>query len=208
MTADFEFTPSLDVDSKSFSQRSRQAGGQAIGELMSRALANPDLISLAAGFVDPETLPVDIVQRATQKILQDPATAKAALQYGSTHGNRELRDQLRGWLEQVDEQPLQITNDQVVLTAGSNQLLHLICDALLDEEDILLCASPTYLVFLGVMQNLGAKAWGVESDAEGIEPEALDRAFQQLSDEGRLGQVKGIYLVSSNLRLPIRCAQI
>lgn len=179
-----------------FSQRSLQARGQAIGELMSRALANPHLISLAAGFVDPETLPVEIMQRATERILSDQDVAKTALQYGSTHGNAELRALLRQWLEQADGQPLEITDDQVLLTAGSNQLLHLICDALLDQGDILLCASPTYLVFLGVMQNLDAKPWGVASDEEGMQPEALDQAFQDLEAQGQLERVKGVYLVS------------
>ena len=182
--------------SSPFSQRSRQAGGQAIGELMTRALANPHLISLAAGFVDPESLPVEIVQRATRQILADEAAAKSALQYGSTHGNQELRTLLRERLEEADGAPLEIDDDQVLLTAGSNQLLYLICDALLDEGDILLCASPTYLVFLGVMQNLGAKPWGVASDEEGIEPEALQQTLEQLEEQGLLDRVKGVYLVS------------
>ena len=39
------------------SQRVGWAEGQPISELMARALANPDLISLAAGFVDQDTLP-------------------------------------------------------------------------------------------------------------------------------------------------------
>ena len=49
-----------------FSSRSVQAAGQPVSELMAEALAHPELISLAAGFVDQETLPVEITARAQQ----------------------------------------------------------------------------------------------------------------------------------------------
>ena len=157
---------------------------------------NPNLISLAAGFVDPETLPIELVQLATQALLSSPASARASLQYGTTHGSLKLRRLLKQRLESRDRQTLQINDDQLVLTAGSNELLHLTCDALCDEGDIILSAAPTYLVFLGVMDSIGAVAQGVESDDEGICPDALDRALTRLESDGDLGKVRGVYLVS------------
>jgi hypothetical protein len=42
------------------SQRAQWAGGQGlVSLLMAKALAHPHLISLAAGFVDQQSLPVD-----------------------------------------------------------------------------------------------------------------------------------------------------
>ena len=188
------------VDSWRFSRRSRLAGGQPIGDLMNRALANPDLISLAAGFVDQQTLPVELVRQATEIVLSDPAYAAAALQYSSTHGSAQLRGLLRDRLVEMDGEAgaggAEIAMDQIVLTAGSNQLLHLICDALVDEDDIMLCAAPTYLVFLGIMQNVGGQCWGVGSDDQGMCPDALDAMLSQLDAAGQLDRVKGVYIVS------------
>jgi len=59
--------------------------------------------------------------------------------------------------------------DQVVVTVGSNQLLYLVSDVLLDPGDIVLCGAPTYFVYLGTLVNLGAKAVGVQVDEYGTD---------------------------------------
>jgi 2-aminoadipate transaminase len=91
---------------------------------------------------------------------------------------------------------LNLSADQVVLTAGSNQLLHLVGETLLDPGDIVLCAAPTYFVFLGMLANQGARSIGVGSDGEGIIPEALDEELRRCEQRGELERVKAIYVVS------------
>jgi 2-aminoadipate transaminase len=80
-------------------RRASLAGVQPITDLMSRALENPDLISLAAGFVDQETLPVEAVQAVASDLLANVSESRAALQYGTTAGLPALREQL---LDQVE----------------------------------------------------------------------------------------------------------
>ncbi len=175
------------------SRRARWAAGQPISELMSRALAHPDLISLAAGFVDNDSLPVDITRRAMEHLLADPMSARAALQYGTTPGFPDLREYLRQ--QAAAEGAAVETADEVVVTAGSNQLLHLVAETLLDPGDIVLCAAPTYFVFLGTLANLGAEAIGVETDEHGILPDALEESWNRLVAEGRDHRVKAVYIV-------------
>ncbi|HRX81422.1 MAG TPA: hypothetical protein P5307_20275, partial [Pirellulaceae bacterium] len=79
------------------SRRATLAEGQPISELMARALDNPGLISLAAGFVDGQTLPVEIVREVTSDLLGNDSEARAMLQYGATPGLPALR---RSILEQ------------------------------------------------------------------------------------------------------------
>jgi 2-aminoadipate transaminase len=55
---------------------------------MKAALDQPDLISLAAGFTDNDTLPVAEVTALTRTIPRD------ALQYGTTIGLPRLRQEL------------------------------------------------------------------------------------------------------------------
>jgi len=76
-------------------RRAAWAGGEpVVGLLMAKALSRPDLISLAAGFVDQETLPVEATRLAMEGLWSDPGTARAALQYGTTIGRRPLREAL------------------------------------------------------------------------------------------------------------------
>ena len=94
---------------------------------MHMALANPGLISLAAGFVDQASLPVDATRQAVERVLAEPTYARSALQYGTTAGDARLRSWYstafaRATGSSASERELSI--DQVVLTAGSNQLLH------------------------------------------------------------------------------------
>jgi 2-aminoadipate transaminase len=167
--------------------------------LMSRALANPDLISLAAGFVDQETLPADETRQALQSLFADPAAARAALQYGTTPGYPPLRQRL---LDQALEgHPASCsrrapTIDQVVLTAGSNQLLHLVLESIADAGDIILCAAPTYLVVLGTIANLGVRSVGVATDDQGMIPESLEATLTHLAATEELARVRAIYLVT------------
>ena len=181
------------------SRRSGWAEGQPISHLMHKALAHPHLISLAAGFVDQPTLPVEPTRQALDALLNDPIRGLAALQYGTTAGLASLREAVLARFRQADGDPdseRSLDIDQVIVTAGSNQLLHLVCDTLLDPGDIVLCAAPSYFVFLGMIANLGARAVGVAADENGMIPEALDEQLQRLDASGELERVKAIYVTT------------
>src|SRR5437763_2489228 len=76
------------------SQRAHQTGDQPISYFMQQAVENPRLISLAAGLVDPVSLPADEVRIALDEILSDPRSAQTALQYGTTQGHLPLREKI------------------------------------------------------------------------------------------------------------------
>ncbi|NLF69004.1 MAG: PLP-dependent aminotransferase family protein [Candidatus Anammoximicrobium sp.] len=177
------------------SQRARWAGGQPISQLMAHALQNPDLISLAVGFVDQETLPASAAAAAWSSLFQDPHTAAAALQYGTTPGHLPLREQLLARTRHADAADPPLALEQIVVTAGSNQLLQLVSESLLDPGDIVLCAAPTYFVYLGLVAGLGARAVGVASDAAGMIPDALEETLARCQRHGDLPRVKAVYLV-------------
>jgi 2-aminoadipate transaminase len=67
-----------------------------ISWLMATALAQPEIISLAAGFTDNESLPVKEVRSLLDEILRSPRTGQAALQYGTTAGDPTLRELTTG----------------------------------------------------------------------------------------------------------------
>src|SRR5436305_374368 len=165
---------------------------------MQTALANPGLISLAAGFVDQQSLPHEATARVASEILGDPVEGRRALQYGTTIGDVELRRQLVELLERNERVPVgsfEAILPRLVVTNGSAQLLYLVAEALLDPGDIVLVEAPTYFVFLGVLQTRGARAIGVEIDEGGMKLDALEGTLEALEARGELDRVKLIYTV-------------
>lgn len=194
----FDETDSM-TSTRGLSQRALKAGGQPISALMHQALANPGLISLAAGFVDPATLPVELAGAAVDDVLADPAEARRALQYGTNAGLPELREALLERFLAADKTTAAETGlnlNHIVMTAGSNELLHLLGDTLFDPGDIVLCGAPEYFVFLGLLSNLSVRAIGVTVDADGLIPAALEEQLEQLEAAGELDRVKAIYITS------------
>src|ERR1700691_6523519 len=75
-----------------------------ISWLMQTALTRPKLISLAAGFTDNATLPVEISRKLLNEILRSPKTGQPALQYGITAGENNLRKLTAKHLHKLDFQ--------------------------------------------------------------------------------------------------------
>jgi len=181
------------------SQRSRWAADQAISFLMQQGVENPGCISLAAGLVDEDSLPAEPVREAVTSLLSDTATARSALQYGTTQGRLDLRTCLVDYMaaqEQCPRESLGYDASRVVVTTGSQQLLSLLCETLLDPGDICIVGAPTYFVFLGCLAGVGAEPISVPLDENGMQPELLEQALARLNELGRLPQAKMIYVVS------------
>jgi 2-aminoadipate transaminase len=165
---------------------------------MRTALENPGIISLAAGFVDQRSLPVEITRQATTELLASDDVARKALQYGTTAGDRGLRLRLIDGLERGDGVPVGSYSDAIhrtVVTTGSAQLIYLICEALLDPGDIVLVEWPTYFVFLGPVETRGARAIGIPIDDHGMRLDSLDATLERLDEIGELDRVKLIYTI-------------
>lgn len=176
------------------SQRGIRSAGQPIGRLMAQALQFPDLISLAAGFVDNGSLPCEESTACMQRLLADPGDLRAALQYGSTAGYPALRSAIIDWTY-AKAPECKPPVEQVILTSGSNQLLHLLAEALLDPGDIVLAAAPTYFVFLGTLQAAGARTIGIHADEQGMCLDSLQAKLDELSSLGLAHRVKAIYVI-------------
>ena len=176
------------------SQRTVEA---PISYLMREALNRPELISLAAGFVDQGSLPVEKTSRAVAGLLDSPERGYATLQYSSTMGDSTVRDILLTRLEQADGLLGDSKSvEQVIMTAGSNELLYQLGLVLLDPGDLILCAAPTYFVFLGALQGIGARAHGLPVDENGIIAETLEAFLKKTTEKGDAQRVKALYLTT------------
>jgi 2-aminoadipate transaminase len=181
------------------SERARRTSEQPISFLMHAAVANPRIISLAAGLVDHETLPAEATLLTVTELLKDPVGARQALQYGTTQGDARLRELAVEQLENHEgssASELGVDPSHVVVTTGSQQLLQLVSDVLLDPGDIVLMGAPDYFVYMGVLAGLGARAIGVTMDEQGLVPDALKETLARLDRTGALARVKLVYCTS------------
>jgi len=191
----------------------RRTGPPPISWLMQTALSRPGLISLAAGFTDNATLPVDLSRKLLNRILRSPKSGQPALQYGITAGETNLRRLTARHLQKLDlggtpyrrpksqerrqAVPPEIHSwEHVLITGGSQQLLYMTLEALCDEGDIVLVEDPTYFVFLSILQSRGVRARGVQLERDGLDLAHLETVLQRLKRSGELRRLKALYLIS------------
>jgi 2-aminoadipate transaminase len=180
------------------STRAQQTEEPPISYFMQQAVENPRLISLAAGLVDPASLPADEVRAAVNELLADPACAQAALQYGTTQGHGPLRDKLLRHILALDDlKPGDVgfTADDIVVTTGSQQMLYLLGEMLLNPGDIVITEAPSYFVYHGILGSLGIRTLTVPMDDDGMNTDALEELLARLETAGELPRVKLIYTV-------------
>ncbi len=175
----------------------RRTAPPPISWLMKTALSRPKLISLAAGFTDNTTLPVEVSRLLLNKILGSSQTGRPALQYGSTAGEHRLRELTAAHLQKLDGgHDRAHSPERVIITGGSQQFLYMTLEALCDEGDLVLVEDPTYFVFLSILQSRGIRARGVRLERDGIEVGDLERVLEQLKKTGEIKRVKALYLVT------------
>jgi 2-aminoadipate transaminase len=167
-----------------------------IVDLMSRALANPDLLSLAAGFTDNATLPNELVGQLAAEIAQD--ASHAALQYGQNQGRLRLRElACLNVSRHPGENAGRFAAERAMITNGSQQALYLAAQTLCDPGDIVLVQEPSYFVCLEMLKGLGIRPVGIPCDPSGvILEEGFAAKLAELEQAGERERIKAVYLVS------------
>jgi len=177
----------------------RRTAEPPISWLMKIALDRPKLISLAAGFTDNPSLPVEQTREILDRILGCSKRGPSALQYGTGAGDALLRELTVERLRGQDNAPAgSVAHDagRLVITHGSQQFLHMVGEALFDSGDIVLVEDPTYFVYLGIAQSRGMQCRGVRMESDGIDVAHLGETLERLKQSGELSRVKALYLVS------------
>jgi 2-aminoadipate transaminase len=187
----------MNPSSVHFSQKSLQTADQPISYFMRQAIENPGVISLAAGLVDPVSLPAGEIAEAAVEVLSQSRKAQAALQYGTTQGYGPLREKLlarTAALDRVSPQTLSLSTDDVVVTTGSQQLLYLLGEMLFDPGDIVITEAPSYFVYQGTLNSLGVRTLSVPVDDDGMDTAALSELLDRLDRTGDLARLRLIYV--------------
>ncbi|MGD9180089.1 MAG: PLP-dependent aminotransferase family protein [Desulfobacterales bacterium] len=160
----------------------------AIREI-SKLVDLPDMKSLAGGWPDPAVFPSkDILRIAGEQLRKN---ADQVLQYGTTEGLAELRQELADLA--AKRYGIECTADNILLTHGSAQGMDLACRVMIDPDDVVLVGLPTYFGGTGSILACCGELCGVKIDADGMNTSQLADQLQMLKNGGK--RAKAIYVI-------------
>jgi DNA-binding transcriptional MocR family regulator len=128
------------------------------------------MISLATGWPAPSSYPTEQLAAITAEVFEEEGGG--TLSYLPSQGLPMLREQLAlrgrrlGWADDPEE---------IVITSGAQQAIHLVAEAVLDDGDVAAVESPTFLGLLSSVRSTGARVMGVPVDEKGLDVDAFER---------------------------------
>ncbi|MDF2891704.1 MAG: PLP-dependent aminotransferase family protein [Clostridia bacterium] len=156
-----------------FAARMENIKGSAIRELL-KLTEEPDIISFAGGLPAPELFPIKELEEVTIKVLREEG--KAALQYSTTEGYLPLREKIAQRMKKVN---VECQANDILVTSGSQQGLEFSGRIFINEGDVVICESPSYLGALNAFKAYLPKFVEISMDDNGMIIEELERALEQ-----------------------------
>lgn len=139
-----------------------------------KVAADPSIISFAGGLPNPISFPQDALSESMQRIVKDYGSK--VFQYSLTAGLPELRRYIAQRYKA--KHGLDITEDEIIITTGSQQALDLIAKVLLDRGDGVVVENPTYLAAIQAFSMSMPKFYPVDLNDEGMDVDGLRRALE------------------------------
>jgi 2-aminoadipate transaminase len=171
-----------------FSHSGKRMKASEIRELL-KLTQRAEVISFAGGLPNPDAFPIDGLRDVIQHVME--VHPREALQYGATEGHNKLRDAIARGMGEVHGTPQTMHN--ILITHGSQQVLSLLSQVMLDPGDTVITGAPSYLGALQTFRAFGADVQTVPLDGEGIRPDLLEAKLEALACQKR--PVKFMYLV-------------
>lgn len=168
-----------------FAERMDHLRASEIREIL-KVTEQPEIISFAGGLPAPELFPVEEIIRVNKIVLEEEGAK--ALQYTTTEGYPPLRQWIAGRMNARLGTSFDFEN--ILLTHGSQQALDLSGKVFLDEGDVVLCESPTYLAAISAFRAYSCRFIEVPTDNDGMIPDELERILENTA------RVKIIYVIS------------
>ena len=167
-----------------FAKRMDGLKASEIRELL-KLTEKPEVISFAGGLPAPELFPIEEMKYISTVVLEESGTQ--ALQYSTTEGFNPLREQIANRMNSKNK--TNVTKDDILITNGSQQGLDFAGKIFLDEGDVVLCESPSYLGAINAFKAYSPKFIEVPTDKDGMIMEELEKILEVTEN------IKMIYVI-------------
>ncbi len=154
--------------SELFAKRAADLSGSAIRATF-KLLADPEIISKADSAPSPEVFPKKELAAISEAILLEKGNL--ALQYGITEGYDPLREFVKARLV---KQGVIKESESVVITTGGQQVIDLITKVLVNDGDVVVVESPSFVGGLNCFRSYNAEMIGVPVDKDGMDLDYLE----------------------------------
>src|SRR5438552_6415918 len=162
-----------------FAARTRSMKSSAMREMMALT-ERPDVISLAGGLPDTSTFEPQLYAKLMADVAAE-STARA-LQYGPTDGMAAAVECI---VEVMAAEGTRIDPGEVIVTTGGQQVIDLVCKALIDPGDVIVAEAPTYPGAVPTFGAYQAEVAQIEMDSDGMPIEELEIVLDRLQARGR-----------------------
>lgn len=156
------------------SDRMKELRGSAIREMF-KAMSDPRMISLAGGNPAAELFPKDEMARIAKDILENNPVA--ALQYGISEGNVQLREKITEIIKEREN--INCNLDEITIVSGGQQAIEICAKLFLNEGDCVIAEEPSFVGALNAFRSYGAVIKGVKVDDDGMDTDALEKAIAE-----------------------------
>lgn len=167
-----------------FSNRISEVKPSAIREIL-KVTQDPNIIPFAAGNPAPEAFPVKEMSEISARIFKE--SPASALQYGVSEGYTPLREAVKARMR--DKYHTGTDDDDVLIVTGAQQGMDLVAKCFLNEEDGIICESPSFIGSLNCFRSYRANLIGVPMQPDGMDLEKLETALRENQN------VKLIYII-------------
>jgi len=157
-----------------FAKRMNELKASEIREIL-KLTQQKDMISFAGGLPAPEAFPIEAMKVVAEKVLTEHG--EAALQYSTTEGYEPLRQKIAARMNRLFQTTVDESN--VLITCGSQQALDFSGKLFLDEGDVVLCESPTYLAAISALKAYGPRFREIAGDGQGMILKELEKALEE-----------------------------
>jgi 2-aminoadipate transaminase len=162
-----------------FAARTRGMKSSAMREMMALT-ERPDVISLAGGLPDTSTFAPELYAKLMSQVAAE--SMARALQYGPTEG---MAGTVRCVLDVMEAEGTVVDPSEVIVTTGGQQVIDLVCKALIDPGDVIVAEAPTYPGAVPTFSAYQAHVEQIEIDVDGMPIDALESTLDRLQKEGR-----------------------
>ncbi|GBG55655.1 aminotransferase [Sporomusaceae bacterium FL31] len=145
----------------------------------------PEVISFAGGLPAPELFPIEEMKQVARIVLEE--SGSQALQYSTTEGFAPLRQHIAQRMN--NKFKTCVHSDNILITSGSQQALDFSGKLFLNEGDIVLCESPTYLAAISAFKAYQPQFIEVPTDGDGM----IIAELQQILE--RHDNIKLVYVI-------------
>ena len=156
-----------------FSEKVNHIPKSFIREIL-KITAQPDVISFAGGLPNPSSFPVDAIKQAAVKVLEKDG--ENVLQYAPSDGYLPLRKYIAG---RYQNKGIQISEDEILITNGSQQGLDLLGKIFIDAGDSVLVERPSYLGAIQAFSAYQPNYHSIELLDDGVDTEHLKMLLEK-----------------------------